>query len=47
MPVKTEIESPAGKVTVTITKAVEQAVEAKEFEIPADYQKMDMPAQPK
>ena len=47
MPVKTEVESPAGKVTVTITKAVEQAVDAKEFEIPADYQKMDMPAQPK
>ena len=47
MPVKTEIDSPAGKVTVTITKAVEQAVEAKEFEIPADYQKMDMPVQPK
>jgi len=47
MPVKSEIESPAGKMTVTITKAVEQAVDAKEFEIPADYQKMDMPAQPK
>lgn len=45
MPVKTELEGPApmGKMTVTITKAVEQAVDAKDFEIPADYQKIDMP----
>lgn len=47
MPVKTEIDSPVGKMTVTVVKAVEQDVAAKEFEVPADYQKMDMPALPK
>lgn len=44
---KTETKSPAGKVSVTITKAVEQTIVAKDFQIPADYQKMDMPTQPK
>ncbi len=46
MPVKSEIESPLGKMTTTVTKAVEEAVDAKEFEIPAGYQKMDMPSIP-
>jgi hypothetical protein len=44
MPVKTEINSPIGKMTVTLTKAAEQAVDDKEFVIPADYQSMDASA---
>ena len=47
MPVKTEVETPVGKMTMTITKAVEQPVDAAEFEVPKDYKEMAMPAIPK
>ena len=47
MPVKTEISAQGGKMTMTVTKAVEQAVDAKEFEIPKDYQQMTLPGAPK
>ncbi len=49
MPVKTEVNMPggAGKMTVTLVKAAEQDVEAKEFEVPKDYQTMTMPTLPK
>jgi hypothetical protein len=46
MPVKTEITSALGKITITTIKAVEQAVDAKEFEIPKDYQEMSIPSLP-
>jgi hypothetical protein len=44
LPVKTEVESPLGKMTVTITKVSEAAVDDKEFVPPADYKAMDLPA---
>jgi hypothetical protein len=47
MAVKTEIVAQGGKMTMTVTKAVEQAVDAKEFEIPKDYQQMTLPGAPK
>ena len=47
MPVKTEITTAIGKMTTTIIKAVEQTVDAKEFEVPAGYQSMSMPQIPK
>ena len=47
MPVKTEITTAIGKMTTTIIKAVEQAVDAKEFEVPAGYQSMSVPQIPK
>ena len=47
MPVKAEINTAAGKMTMTITKVVEQPVDAAEFEVPKDYKEMAMPAIPK
>lgn len=44
MPVKTEVNTAVGKMTMTMTKAVEQAVDAAEFEVPKDYKEMTMPA---
>lgn len=44
LPVKTEVESPLGKMTVTITKVSEAAVDEKEFVAPTDYKAMDLPA---
>lgn len=48
-PVKTEATLPGGqgKMTTTVTKAVEEAVDAKEFEVPKDYQTMNLPTLPK
>ncbi len=47
MPVKTEVNTAVGKMTMTMTKAVEQAVDAAEFEVPKDYKEVTMPALPK
>lgn len=47
MPVKTEVNTAAGKMTMILTKAVEQPVDAAEFEVPKDYKEMAMPALPK
>lgn len=47
MPVKTEVNTAVGKMTMTMTKAVEQAVDAAEFDVPKDYKEVTMPALPK
>ena len=46
MVVKTEMDTPGGKFTTTLVKAVEQDVPAGEFVAPADYKEMAMPATP-
>ena len=46
MPVKTEITTAIGKMTTTIIKAVEQAVDAKDFEVPKDSKEMSVPQLP-
>ncbi|MEQ1861294.1 MAG: DUF4412 domain-containing protein [Chthoniobacteraceae bacterium] len=43
---KTEMTAMGMKTTVTILSIKEQAVDAKEFDVPADYQSMAMPALP-
>jgi hypothetical protein len=49
MPVKTEVAMPIGqgKMIVELVKAVEQNVDAKDLEVPKDYQTMSMPTLPK
>lgn len=44
MPVKTEIEMGAQKITSTLVSVKEEPVEAKEFEMPANYKAMPMPS---
>jgi hypothetical protein len=44
--VKTEINTPQGKVTTTLTGIREEAVADTEFQTPAGYQSMDMPKLP-
>ncbi len=44
MPVKTQLNMPQGVVTSTIVSVKEGDIPASEFVIPADYQKMSMPA---
>ena len=46
MVVKTEVNTPAGKMVVTLVKATEEAVDEKEFKQPDGYQEMKMPALP-
>lgn len=43
---KTEMTMPQGKTVITVLSIKEQAVDAKDFEVPADYQSMAMPALP-
>jgi len=44
--IKTEITTGAQKMTTTILSVKEQPVDAKEFELPADYQVISMPSLP-
>lgn len=44
MPIKTEIEMGAQKITSTLVSVKEEPVDAKEFEMPADYKAMPMPS---
>jgi hypothetical protein len=44
MVVKSEVNTPVGKMTVTLVKATEANVEASEFKQPEGYQEMKMPA---
>jgi hypothetical protein len=46
MPVKSQINTPAGPMTMTLVKAKKEAVEDSEFVIPGDYNEMKMPAIP-
>lgn len=46
MVVKTKAEVQGQKITVTLISAQEEPVDASDFEIPRDYQQMDMPAMP-
>lgn len=45
MVVKTEMNTPAGKVTTTLVSAKEAPVEATDFAMPAGYKEMTMPGQ--
>ncbi len=46
-PIRTEIEAPgAGKTVVTVVSVEEKALADSDFEIPADYKKMEMPKIP-
>jgi hypothetical protein len=45
MVVKSEMTTPAGKVTTTLVRAAEENVNASEFEMPAGYQEMKVPGQ--
>ena len=46
MVVKSEVSTPAGKMTITLIKAKEEAVDDKEFVKPEGYQEMQMPKLP-
>jgi hypothetical protein len=46
VPLKTESDSNGSKTTMSINSVKEAAVEAKDFETPADYQSMAMPSFP-
>ena len=46
MVVKSEVSTPVGKMTITLVKAKEEAVDEKEFEKPEGYQEMQMPKLP-
>ncbi len=46
MVVKTETNTPVGKLTTTLVSAKEQPVEASEFAIPQGYKEMQMPQMP-
>jgi hypothetical protein len=46
MVVKSEVNTPVGKMTVTLVKATEEAVADKEFERPEGYQEVKMPSLP-
>jgi len=43
-PIQVEVTTPAGKMTMTVTTVKKQDVPDSMFEVPADYQKMAMPA---
>lgn len=43
MPVRTVVDSAGKKITTTLVSAKEQAVDAKEFAVPADYKEMPVP----
>ncbi len=43
MAVKTEVTTPAGKITSTLVKATEGPIDDGKFAVPADYQNMAMP----
>lgn len=45
MVVKSEMNTPAGKVTSTLVKASEEAVDVSVFQMPTGYQEMKMPGQ--
>ncbi len=46
MVVKSEVNTPVGKMTITLIKAKEEAVDEKEFVKPEGYQEMQMPKLP-
>lgn len=46
MVVKSEVNTPVGKMTITLIKAVEETVDEKEFAKPEGYQEMQMPKMP-
>ena len=46
MVVKSEVSTPVGKMTITLVKAKEEAVDDKEFVKPEGYQEMQMPTLP-
>ncbi len=46
MVVKSEVNTPAGKMTITLVKAKEEAVDDKEFVKPEGYKEMEMPKLP-
>ncbi len=46
MVVKSEVNTPVGKMTITLVKAKEEAVDDKEFVKPEGYQEMQMPKLP-
>lgn len=46
MVVKSEVNTPVGKMTITLVKAKEEAVDDKEFIKPEGYQEMEMPKMP-
>jgi hypothetical protein len=46
MVVKSEVNTPVGKMTITLVSAKEQAVDDKEFVKPEGYQEMQMPKLP-
>ena len=46
MVVKSEVNTPMGKMTITLVKAKEEAVDEKEFIKPEGYQEMQMPTLP-
>jgi len=46
MLVKSEVNTPVGKMTVTLVKATEEKVEDSEFKQPEGYQEMKMPTMP-
>jgi len=46
MVVKSEVQTPVGKMTVTLVKATEEKVEDSEFKLPEGYQEIKMPTLP-
>jgi len=46
MVVKSEVNTPVGKMTVTLVRAEEKPVDEAEFKQPEGYQEMKMPTMP-
>jgi hypothetical protein len=46
MVIKSEVNTPVGKMTITLVRAKEEAVDEKEFAKPEGYQEMQMPKMP-